>query len=783
MNTVMERESEMKILEGRYGHFSDKGASYTITDWKTPRPWINVISNGTWGLTISQAGGGYSWLEHSMLNRITRWSQDILRDQTGKFLFLRDEDTGESWSLTPQPLKPKFDEYRCVHGMGFTTFLTRAHGIEAEWTLFVPQGLSCEIWRVKLTNLSQRPRRLALLSYFEYLLGAFPDWHREFLNLFVKPRFDKDSNAMIADSTLWTAHMPSDPGWNKDWPYTCFFASDARPSSYTCDREEVFGAYNDWPQAAMLRPGAQLSGRQGMGYDPVCAMQFDISLDPGQSRELSFMLGALPKDKFRREAPKHLKALRAGTQVLLDEVKAHWQELCSRVKVETPDPAVDAMLNYWLKYQTIAARLLGRTAYYQCGGAFGFRDQLQDSQIYLSLEPKKTKAQILLHARHQNKDGTVHHWWHPISEEGRLTDISDDLLWLPYVVCNYLDETMDYGLLKEKAPWLDGGQGTIFDHCRASIEKALSRRSRRGLSLIGEGDWNDGMNGVGVKWKGESVWLSEFFCGVLRSFAAVCRKNGKGKDEALAKRYEARAESLKQAVLKHAWEKDRFIAATKDNGEPLGSAKCKEGSMHLNSQTWAVINGIVEGPRAQKLMAAVEKHLYRDYGILLFTPAHATVDKGIGYLTRYAPGIRENGGVYTHAATWAIIAQAKAGNSEKVYDTFRRICPPLLSNAAPDTYRGEPYVTPGNIEGPESPHEGQGAWTWYSGSSGWLYKAGLEQLLGVQVIEGELVVRPNLPSAWDHASVERIVRGKRMRVDIRRKSGQDYDVRISEVLR
>ena len=757
-----------KILAGKYGYFSDGGASYTITDWRTPRPWINVISNGRWGLTLSQAGGGYSWLEHSMLNRVTRWQQDTVGDHCGKFLILRDNASGKSWSVTPQPLKPAFQKYECVHGMGYTVFTTQCSGIEARLTIFVPQDLSCEMWTLNLKNVSGRTRNLSLLSYLELLLGVFPDWHREFHNLFIKTRFDKKNNALLADSTLWTAPLPGDAGWNKDWPFTCVFASSVKPSSYTCEKEELFGAYNGWHDARILKEGGPLKGRTGMGFEPAAAMMFDLKLADGASKDISFMLGVLKREDFKKDYPAYIKALKKPA-VLLKETKDHWLELCSRLKVKTPDPAIDALVNYWLKYQSISCRLLGRTAYYQCGGAFGFRDQLQDSQIYLPLEPAKTKAQIKMHAAHQKKDGTVHHWWHPISEEGRLTDISDDLLWLPFVVFNYLEETSDSALLREKAPYLDGGNGTIYEHCTASIERVLKRLSPRGLTLMGEGDWNDGLNGVGVKWKGESVWLAQFFVWVLESFAGVCEKAER--TPARAARYRREAQKLRKALMRHAFDGKWFMLATKDNGEVMGVPSCREGKMHLNPQTWAVISGLVKGEQAKKLMALTEKWLYRDYGVLLFTPAYSVVDKNVGYLTRYAPGIRENGGVYTHAATWAIWAQAAAGNTEKVYETAARLCPPLLSAADADKYKGEPYVTPGNIEGPESIHEGKGAWTWYSGSSAWLFRCLTERLLGVRVEGGELVVDPRLPARWEGFTMERLVRGKKVRVAVRKKKG------------
>ena len=756
------------MLKNKYGHFSDSGASYTVTDWRTPRPWINVISNGQWGVTVSQAGGGYSWLEHSMLNRITRWQQDTVGDHCGKFLLLRDNDTGRSWSITPQPLKPAFEKYSCVHGMGYTVFNTRAFGIEAEWTIFVPQNMKCEVWTLKLKNVSGKKRNISLISYLELLLGVFPDWHREFHNLFVKTKFDKKNKAILADSNLWTAPLPGDAGWNKGWPFTAVFAASAEPSSFTCDKEEIFGAYNSWHDARFLKEGGAMSGRTGMGFEPVVSMKFDLELADGASEEINFMLGALRHDTFKKDYPAYMKALRKP-QALLKETKEHWLEICSRFKVKTPEPAIDALINYWLKYQTISCRLLGRTAYYQCGGAFGFRDQLQDSQLYLVLDPARTKAQIKEHSTHQKKDGTVQHWWHPISEEGRFTDISDDLLWLPFVVAGYISETADAGILKEKAAYYDGGSGTVYEHCLASIERVLKRLSPRGLTLMGEGDWNDGLNGVGVKWKGESVWLAQFFVHVLNSFTEICA--GQDKDKKRSARYASAAQDLKKALRKHAFKGDRFMLATKDSGEILGMESCKQGKIHLNPQTWAVISGVVEGEEAKKLLALTEKRLYRDYGVLLFTPAYSVVDKNIGYLTRYAPGIRENGGVYTHAATWAIWAQALAGNTEKVYDTVARLCPPLLSMKDADKYKGEPYVTPGNIEGPESIHEGKGAWTWYSGSSAWLFKCITERLLGVRVEHGKLVVDPKLPAHWDGFTMERLVRGRRTRITVGKAPG------------
>ncbi|MFZ2956473.1 MAG: glycosyl transferase family 36 [Candidatus Ozemobacteraceae bacterium] len=775
----------MNLLAGPYGHFSPDGTEYHITNWQTPRPWINVISNGRWGVTVSQAGGGYSWLDHAMLNRITRWNQDIVRDGDGKFFLIQDMETGITWSLTPQPLKPAYETFTCTHGLGYTTFASLFDGIEAELTVFVPQTLKNttfepgkspigaleafpgEIWTLSIHNTTGKPKSLRVISYFEPLLNVFPDWHREFLKCFLRSSYDAHRQAVIFDNTLWTAPLPGDAGWNKDWPYRFFFTADRAPTSFTCDREEFFGRHNAWHDGD-YQTRKVFSNRTGTGFEQAVATSWDIVLPGNGTDEMQFCLGVLERDRFDQELPVMREAMLKAPETLA-ATRQWWLDLCHTFTVETPEPAVNVLLNYWLKYQAVSGRLLGRSAFYQCGGAFGFRDQLQDSQVWLTIDPGRTRSQILMHAKHQQADGTVQHWWHPISEEGRLTDISDDLLWLPYITNAYIEETGDHSILAVTEPWLDGGEAPLYEHCVRAIEKALERRSPRGLSLIGEGDWNDGLNAVGPLWKGESIWLSHFLVGVLRSFAPYCRTHGtdSGQKER-AGTFENAARDLTQALLGHAWDGDWFIRATKDSGEIIGSSKCEEGKIYLNAQTWGVINGVVEGDRANHLLDQVEKYLYKEYGILLFTPAYSKVDKGIGYLTRYSPGVRENGGCYTHAAIWAAYAQAKAGRVEHVWDTLRRLCPPLLSNADPDAYGGEPYVTPGNIEGPESVTEGRGAWTWYSGSSTWLYKAMVDTLLGITVENGDLAVRPNLPSSWEGFSVIRPFRGQRVKITVKR---------------
>jgi cellobiose phosphorylase len=452
----------------------------------------------------------------------------------------------------------------------------------------------------------------------------------------------------------------------------------------------------------------------------------------------------------------------------LEEVKALWREWVEASWIETPDEAMNFMTNTWLKYQTISGRIWARTGYYQCSGGFGFRDQLQDSLVFLPLNPDLCKQQILLHAEQQFPDGTVLHWWHPGTSIGAVTNCSDDLLWLVFITLCYLDETADESILDLAIKFLpdpktqEVTKGALYDHCCRAIDKVFTRFSPRGLPLIGECDWNDGLSHVGINWKGESIWLGQFFYGILKRFSPYVRK----RDAQRADDYERRAGALKEAINKYGWDGEWYLGATRDDGRPLGAKICDQGKIFLNTQTWAVITGVATGERAKICMRSAAKHLYREYGPLLLTPAYLVTDPTIGYITRYAPAVRENGGLYTHAGTWAIQAECLLGDGEKAYQLYKSFNP-VIRGMNPDHYFVEPYVTPGNVDGPESPHFGRGGWTWYSGSAQWYYTVAMNWILGVRPAREGLLVDPVIPKSWTGFRMKRKFRQATYEIEVK----------------
>ena len=756
----------------QYGHFSDDGNEYIINTHHTPKPWVNVISNGDYGLVISQSGGGFSWLTHSEFNRLNRWHQDLVQDNWGKYFYVKNEDTGEVWSPTWMPVKTELDFYQVRYGFGYAKFESEFKGIRILLTVFVPMNDQIEIWNFQIQNKKSSRTKLSVYSYFEWCLGSSSDHHREFHKTFLETEFHPDLNCMTATKRLWEIPLSKRGHWNIEYPYKGYIACSKTITDYDGDKESFVGRYGSIEKPNGIKSDA-LGKKLGKWNDSVAVLKTQVELNPNETEEFNFFIGI---KKNVNEIKKTIVKYQDSTKIhsALDEVKNGWLKKFDRLTVNTPDEALNLMVNKWLKYQAICGRLWARTAYYQQSGAFGFRDQLQDSLVFLPIDPSLTKNQIKLHAAHQFKDGTVLHWWHPITETGLPTKMTDDLLWLPFVVYHYINETGDYDILKLKEPFYDDpkNKATIFDHCSAAIDRVLKRFSKRGLPLIGAGDWNDGLSAVGLDMKGESIWLAEFLFLILSDFSSLCNSVGK---KNLASRYLKKANDLKKAFDKYAWDGDWFYRATKDNGEKIGSKKNKEGKIYLNAQTWSVISGIAAEDKQLRAMDSVTKLLLKKNGTLLLHPAYTKPDEMIGYLTRYAPGRRENGGVYSHAATWSIWAYSLLKQNKNSFEAFRKLCP-VYNGMNPDEYNAEPYVTPGNIDGPDSPNYGMGGWTWYTGSAAWFQKVIVDWILGVRATESGLLIDPCVPEDWKEYSVTRIFRNTTYNITVINQSGSGSNV-------
>lgn len=750
----------MKIFKTKYGYFSNDGKEYIITTPRTPRPWINVICNGDYGITVSQSGGGYSWRTHAQLNRLTRWEQDLIKDEWGKYIYLRDE-RGNVWSATWKPVCNEPDSYACRHGVGYTVITSKNFGIETDLTFFLPNSDSLEIWALKVTNRSKRLRTLDIYTFFEWALGQSPDWHREFHRSFIETDYDSQSHSILATKRLW--EVPTSRGhWNTEWPFVAFHASSEKPVSYDTDKESFLGLYGTLSSPAGLHR-SKLSRRRGNWLDHIGSLQNTIKLGPGEEETLYFTLGCADSaEQARLLATKYQSP--QNVDAAFNQMKERWNTLLNTVEVATPDDAMNVMENTWLKYQAISGRMWARTAYYQTGGAFGFRDQLQDSQLWLLIDPVRTKQQLQLHARHQFKDGSVYHWWHPMSEIGLRNQISDNLLWLPYVMNVYLQETNDTSILESTEPFVDDAIAvSMYDHCTRAIDRALERFSPRGLPLIGSGDWNDGLNAVGSDMKGESIWLGHFIHSILVDFTRIAKERN---DLGRAEKYSRAASELKQKLNDLGWDGEYYYGGTKDSGAKIGSKENVEGSVWLNPQTWAIISGVSDSSRSNQVMDVVEAKLEKEIGPVLLSPAYKTPDSEVGYLTRYSPGMRENGGVYTHGATWAVIAAAILGRGETAYRLYSKLNP-INRGKKPDRYCAEPYVTSGSIDGPDSAFFGRGGWTWYSGSAVWLFKAGLERILGIRATTDGLTIDPCIPASWSGFRVRRTFRGAVYNIEVR----------------
>lgn len=744
-----------------YGYFSDDGKEYIITTPITPRPWGNIISNGDYGMMISQTGSGYSWRGNAGQNRITRSFQDLIKDNWGKYFYIRDLKRNTYWSAAYKPVMHPYESFSVVHGIGYSRFIQKIEDIESELLVFVSANDPVEIFQLTLRNAGQESRELDVTSYAEWLLGFAPDEHREFHKLFIETSADAPNQTVYARKCLWG--FPDDRGRhnNIDWPYTAFMSVSEPLKSFDCDKESFLGLYqNDDKPHAMSLP--QLAGKSGRFTDAIAALQVEVHLAPGEAKTIVFTLGVA--EDGREDAADLIERYTSveKSKKALQEVHQFWSRFLDGEKVETPDEALNFMTNTWLKYQSISCRLWGKSAFYQVSAGYGFRDQLQDSQIFLVGEPEFTRKQLLMHAAQQFIEGDVFHWWFSIRGGGPRTNCSDDLLWLPFILDAYLQETDDLDILDESIPYLNGAPEPLYDHCKRAIERSFSRFSPRGIPLMGDHDWNDGLSAVGTLLKGESFWVAEFLYMILGNFIPLARLRG---DDGFADKCQIVRDNLKDALNRYGWDGEWYMQATTDDGLLLGSITNDEGKIFLMPNTWAVISGAADEQRAAIAMNSVTKYLLRDFGTLLNYPAFTKPRPDIGYVTRYAPGLRENGGVYTHAATWAVWAYTLVGQPNLAYEAYRRICPPNRSGDI-DTYKAEPYVTPGNIDGPLSEYYGRGGWTWYTGSSQWLHRVATHWILGIRPQKDGLLVDPSIPSDWSEYRVTRKFRNATYEISV-----------------
>ncbi len=743
------------------GGFSADGREYVIylgPDTNTPAPWVNVIANPQFGTLVSETGAGFTWYGNSQRNRLTQWSNDPVLDPHSEMIYIRDEQSGKVWNPTAGPIRER-DAYRISHGAGYSRFEHNSHAIEQILTVFVPTdeegGEPVKISKLSLLNDSRKTRKLSITYYVEWTLGEqtedtqqhiVTEWDPKLRTIFARNRYHPDYSERVS-----------------------FASISPKAGSYTGDRTLFLGR-NKSTQNPDALSRIELAGRVGAELDPCGALQTKITLAPGESVDVICVLGQTGTEQEAGDLVRKYREVLAVNQAL-DETHQFWDRILNTVQVETPDLSVDFMLNRWLLYQSLSCRIWGRSAFYQSGGAIGFRDQLQDVAAFLLTNPDLAREHILLSASRQYLEGDVQHWWHPPGGAGIRSRISDDLLWLPYLTAQYVRVTGDEAILQEQIPFLLAPElepdqheiflepqisselGSLFEHCRRAVERGRTT-GPRGLPLIGTGDWNDGMNRVGPKGRGESVWLGWFLIEVLGSMEYLSKLLGNNE---LAENYHGHALTLETKIESSSWDGEWYQRATFDDGSPLGSAANLEARIDSLPQSWPWISGVGDPDRKERALESAWRQLVRldEKLILLFTPPFDVSTPSPGYIRGYPPGVRENGGQYTHAALWLAMAYARKGDGNKVGKLLQILNP--IEHARDGIgawkYTVEPYVVaadvyrlPGRI--------GQGGWSWYTGSAAWMYRVWIEEVLGFKKRGNRLYIDPVIPDWWDGFKIE-----------------------------
>jgi cellobiose phosphorylase len=748
----------------KYGHFSADKKEFIITRPDTPAPWVNYLSNGKYNVLLSHTGGGFSFYQSPRDNRITRWRYNGLPiDRPGKYIYIRDRETGEYWSPTWQPVAKTLDHYECRHGLYYSRISTQYKGLTAEVLYFVPLQDDLEIWRVKLQNQSAQPKKLDIFAFVELCLGhALVDLinqpnDQHFNDVF----FDQNQQILFASKRYWVRYSgPTVEQANDAWDKYVFMSASLPIKGWDGSKNLFIGRWRSEENPETVEIGKCFNSEITAG-DAVGAIQMELDLEAGESKDFAILLGVVPRDDHRSAAETIVsKYRRLGTiDAQYETLRAEWSDYLSAVQVQTPDDNMNTMLNVWNQYQTSVTFKFSRDASYYHGGLLfgrGYRDSCQDIMGPVMTRPQWVKERIKEMSTYQFHNGSTFHLYHPGKRSGERTGHSDTPLWLPLSIMVYLKESGDFDFLKEETEFFDEGKTTILGHLFAAIDFVLSQLTERYLAKFGPGDWNDTLDYLGRKGKGESVWVSMFLAYILNETVELCRHLNLKKEE---KKYSEEYDKVSTSINTYCWDGEWYIRGTNDLGEEIGSAKNEEGQIFLNTQSWAVISGVATGERAEKCMAAVKKHLETPKGPKILHPAYTKINNNIGLATRCVPGKKENGAVFNHPVSWSVLAECLLGHGDRAFEIYKKALP-MNPEIDIDRYEVEPYVYAEYVTSPDHPTYGQASHSWLTGSSTWMLRDGIDYILGVRPTYRGLYIDPCIPKEWSECMVQRRFRGR-----------------------
>lgn len=758
-----------------YGHFSDDGKEFIITNQKTPTPWINYIYNGNYFATISNNAGGISYFKNPLHGRITRYRiNDVPPDRPGKYIYLKDNVTKEIWSLSWQPVGKNCEAYKTIHGFGYTRIESEIEEIKSTVLYFVPLDDNREIWKASIKNNSSKPRRLSVYGYVEFALGhglidiinQCDDQH------FNRVYFDKKLNSIFATKTYWvTQSNGTQQQENQEWDQWAYFTVNHPVVKYETLRERFIGLYRNENNPEAIETG-NLSCKDTDFGNTVGALQIDVELQPGETKDIIFSLGVIPKEEFE-EKKESVPSLYNNEKIdsALQQINEKWNSFFKNASTVTPDKQVNIFMNYWIQYQAKVAFDVGRVAsfyYWGISRGFGFRDTSQDVIAVTISEPEKAKERILFLAKQMFTDGKVYHHFY-YEGNGELTKHCDDPLWFILAVTDYLKETGDLKILDEIVPFVDDNEGTILDHLYAVVKFVKGNLAKHNLPVFGRGDWNDTLDYIGGEDGGESVWGAMFYVAMLNSLIELLEFINSPDDKIIELR-----NKISKSIEEYCWDGEWYIRAFGAKDKKIGSKNNKYGKIFINTQSWPVIADLPDKNRLLSSLDSAKKYLDSGYGPRICAPAFREIDLNIGLITRCVPGKKENAAVFNHPTTWLIQSECLMGRGNQAYDYFKKLLPNRVDS---DIYQAEPYVYSQYITSDEHEVPGKASHSWQTGTAAWMYRISFDYILGVRPTYTGLLIDPVIFSEWKSFKVERVFRGTRYKIEVENPEGTEHGIK------